>query len=177
MQVSMTLQSSGDTSVSFLHHVCVMSTPRVCHVYTTCVSHMCHMSTCTYCTYCIEHIEPLHTGCPQCWNSSRTMQLPTSICRAMSNYVPMGLCSLHKGQTHGSQWWSLYRGYTVGYTASHVNITLEPTIFLHSGSQWACSTAIASSVLRGNHLFSLDISNHVARRMRSAGPVQSNSKT
>ena len=66
-------------------HVCVISTPRVCHVYTTCVSHMCHMSTCTYCTYCIEHIEPLHTGCPQCWNSSRTMQLPTSICRAMSN--------------------------------------------------------------------------------------------
>ena len=71
----------------------------------------------------------------------------------------------------------IYRGYTVGYIASRVNITLEPTIFLHSGSQWACSTATASSVLRGNHLFSLEISNHVARRMRSAGPVQSNSKT
>ena len=130
-----------------------------CHVCTTCVTHVLH-----------EHLlYKLHRN-----------TLSLSIQGALKVGTPLGQCNYRpqtKGQVRGSQWWPLYRGYTVGYIASCVNITLEPTIFLHSGSQWACSTATASSVLRGNHLFSLEISNHVARRMRSAGPVQSNSKT
>ena len=67
--------------------------------------------------------------------------------------------------------------HTQHYRIEQFNHTMAPlTIFLHPGSQWACSTATASSGLRGNHLFSLDISNHVARRIRSGGPVQFNSK-